>query len=240
MVYAAWRKRIPAALAEADAHLGLANRLAAPFARRVFLAYPVEGGRAASTASSVGRCRRGSRCRAEEARAAVRAAGRRADAARLRRQPGGGSAERDRARRVRRRRAGRSPPLRRAVPRRARRARLAAGVPAARRGPTTSARRSTPCDLVLARAGGSVWEVAAAGQARGARPLAERHRRPPDEERALLRAGGRRRRRAGAGDRPRPRGRARPARRRRPARRDGRGDARAPRSPTPRTRSPRS
>jgi UDP-N-acetylglucosamine--N-acetylmuramyl-(pentapeptide) pyrophosphoryl-undecaprenol N-acetylglucosamine transferase len=43
MVYTAWRKRIPAALAEADAHLGLANRLAAPFARRVFLAYPVAG-----------------------------------------------------------------------------------------------------------------------------------------------------------------------------------------------------
>ena len=43
MVYAAWRKRIPAALTEADAHLGLANRLAAPFARRVFLAYPVRG-----------------------------------------------------------------------------------------------------------------------------------------------------------------------------------------------------
>jgi UDP-N-acetylglucosamine--N-acetylmuramyl-(pentapeptide) pyrophosphoryl-undecaprenol N-acetylglucosamine transferase len=43
MVYAAWRKRIPAALTEADARLGLANRLAAPFARRVFLAYPVPG-----------------------------------------------------------------------------------------------------------------------------------------------------------------------------------------------------
>jgi UDP-N-acetylglucosamine--N-acetylmuramyl-(pentapeptide) pyrophosphoryl-undecaprenol N-acetylglucosamine transferase len=43
MVYAAWRKQIPAALAEADAHFGLANRLAAPFARRVFLAYPVPG-----------------------------------------------------------------------------------------------------------------------------------------------------------------------------------------------------
>jgi UDP-N-acetylglucosamine--N-acetylmuramyl-(pentapeptide) pyrophosphoryl-undecaprenol N-acetylglucosamine transferase len=43
MVYAAWRKHIPAALAEADAHLGLANRVAAPFARRVFLAYPVAG-----------------------------------------------------------------------------------------------------------------------------------------------------------------------------------------------------
>jgi UDP-N-acetylglucosamine--N-acetylmuramyl-(pentapeptide) pyrophosphoryl-undecaprenol N-acetylglucosamine transferase len=43
MVYAAWRKRIPAALTEADAHLGLANRMATPFARRVFLAYPVPG-----------------------------------------------------------------------------------------------------------------------------------------------------------------------------------------------------
>ena len=43
MVYAAWRKRIPAALTEADAHLGLANRLALPFARRVFLAYPLAG-----------------------------------------------------------------------------------------------------------------------------------------------------------------------------------------------------
>ncbi|MDX6485981.1 MAG: UDP-N-acetylglucosamine--N-acetylmuramyl-(pentapeptide) pyrophosphoryl-undecaprenol [Gaiellaceae bacterium] len=43
MVLAAWLRRIPAALTEADAHLGLANRLAAPFARRVFLAYPVPG-----------------------------------------------------------------------------------------------------------------------------------------------------------------------------------------------------
>jgi UDP-N-acetylglucosamine--N-acetylmuramyl-(pentapeptide) pyrophosphoryl-undecaprenol N-acetylglucosamine transferase len=43
MVAAAWRRRIPAALTEADAHLGLANRLAAPFARRVFLAYPIDG-----------------------------------------------------------------------------------------------------------------------------------------------------------------------------------------------------
>jgi UDP-N-acetylglucosamine--N-acetylmuramyl-(pentapeptide) pyrophosphoryl-undecaprenol N-acetylglucosamine transferase len=41
MVLAAWLLRIPAALTEADAHLGLANRLAAPFARRVFLALPV-------------------------------------------------------------------------------------------------------------------------------------------------------------------------------------------------------
>ena len=43
MVLAAWLRRIPAALTEADAHLGLANRLATPFARRLFLAYPIDG-----------------------------------------------------------------------------------------------------------------------------------------------------------------------------------------------------
>ena len=43
MVLAAWTRRIPAALTEADAHLGLANRLAAPFARRVFLSFPIVG-----------------------------------------------------------------------------------------------------------------------------------------------------------------------------------------------------
>jgi UDP-N-acetylglucosamine--N-acetylmuramyl-(pentapeptide) pyrophosphoryl-undecaprenol N-acetylglucosamine transferase len=43
MVLAAGLRRTPAALTEADAHLGLANRLAAPFARRVFLAYPLAG-----------------------------------------------------------------------------------------------------------------------------------------------------------------------------------------------------
>jgi UDP-N-acetylglucosamine--N-acetylmuramyl-(pentapeptide) pyrophosphoryl-undecaprenol N-acetylglucosamine transferase len=41
MVLAARTMRIPAAVTEADAHLGLANRLAAPFARRVFTAYPL-------------------------------------------------------------------------------------------------------------------------------------------------------------------------------------------------------
>jgi UDP-N-acetylglucosamine--N-acetylmuramyl-(pentapeptide) pyrophosphoryl-undecaprenol N-acetylglucosamine transferase len=43
MIVAAASRRIPAAIMEADAHLGLANRLAAPFARRVFLAFPIEG-----------------------------------------------------------------------------------------------------------------------------------------------------------------------------------------------------
>jgi UDP-N-acetylglucosamine--N-acetylmuramyl-(pentapeptide) pyrophosphoryl-undecaprenol N-acetylglucosamine transferase len=43
MVYAASRLGVPAALMEADAHVGLANRLAAPFAERVFLSFPVDG-----------------------------------------------------------------------------------------------------------------------------------------------------------------------------------------------------
>ena len=43
MVLAAWSRRIPAALTEADAQLGLANRLAAPYARRVFLSFPIDG-----------------------------------------------------------------------------------------------------------------------------------------------------------------------------------------------------
>ena len=43
MVLAAGTLRIPAALSEADAELGLANRLAAPFAKSVFLAYPIDG-----------------------------------------------------------------------------------------------------------------------------------------------------------------------------------------------------
>ena len=43
MVLAAALHRSPAALLEADAELGLANRLAAPFAERIFLSLPVEG-----------------------------------------------------------------------------------------------------------------------------------------------------------------------------------------------------
>jgi UDP-N-acetylglucosamine--N-acetylmuramyl-(pentapeptide) pyrophosphoryl-undecaprenol N-acetylglucosamine transferase len=42
MVFAASTLGIPTALTEADAHFGLANRLAAPFAKRIFLSYPIE------------------------------------------------------------------------------------------------------------------------------------------------------------------------------------------------------
>lgn len=40
---AAWLMRRPVVLMEADAHLGVANRLAAPLARRVTLAFPLPG-----------------------------------------------------------------------------------------------------------------------------------------------------------------------------------------------------
>jgi UDP-N-acetylglucosamine--N-acetylmuramyl-(pentapeptide) pyrophosphoryl-undecaprenol N-acetylglucosamine transferase len=43
MIYAAALRKIPTALMEADAQLGLANRLALPFARRVFLSFPIAG-----------------------------------------------------------------------------------------------------------------------------------------------------------------------------------------------------
>jgi UDP-N-acetylglucosamine--N-acetylmuramyl-(pentapeptide) pyrophosphoryl-undecaprenol N-acetylglucosamine transferase len=43
MVFAAALLGIPAAVTEADSHLGLANRLAAPLVKRVFLAFPIEG-----------------------------------------------------------------------------------------------------------------------------------------------------------------------------------------------------
>jgi UDP-N-acetylglucosamine--N-acetylmuramyl-(pentapeptide) pyrophosphoryl-undecaprenol N-acetylglucosamine transferase len=45
MLLAARALGIPRVLTEADAHLGLANRLAAPLADRVFLAYPLPGRR---------------------------------------------------------------------------------------------------------------------------------------------------------------------------------------------------
>jgi UDP-N-acetylglucosamine--N-acetylmuramyl-(pentapeptide) pyrophosphoryl-undecaprenol N-acetylglucosamine transferase len=38
---AAWSLRLPLVLSEADSHLGFANRLLAPLARRVFLAFPL-------------------------------------------------------------------------------------------------------------------------------------------------------------------------------------------------------
>jgi UDP-N-acetylglucosamine--N-acetylmuramyl-(pentapeptide) pyrophosphoryl-undecaprenol N-acetylglucosamine transferase len=54
---AAVLRRTPLVLMEADSHLGLANRILAPFARRVCLAFPIEGrgGRAGSRYVLTGR-----------------------------------------------------------------------------------------------------------------------------------------------------------------------------------------
>jgi UDP-N-acetylglucosamine--N-acetylmuramyl-(pentapeptide) pyrophosphoryl-undecaprenol N-acetylglucosamine transferase len=55
---AAWLTRRPLLLMEADSHLGVANRLAAPLARRVTLAFPLpgrDGGRYLVTGRPVGR-----------------------------------------------------------------------------------------------------------------------------------------------------------------------------------------
>ena len=51
--------RLPLVLTEADSHLGVTNRLLAPFARRVFLAFPIEGAAAHEMGRSAdGRCPR--------------------------------------------------------------------------------------------------------------------------------------------------------------------------------------
>ena len=43
MLLAARASRVPGALLEVDAHMGLANRLAAPLVERVYLSFPIEG-----------------------------------------------------------------------------------------------------------------------------------------------------------------------------------------------------
>ena len=225
MVYAAWRKRIPAALTEADAHLGLANRLAAPFARRVFLAYPVPG-RDGAKYRVVGRPVRpvdGGRAAEARRRFGLPEEGRVLLVF-------GGSHGAQALNELAIDALGAEGPAvlhlcgERYLRRSCRRARmrpdyrLLAVDRRLRRG--ARSRRSR------ARAGRRVG-VGGRGrrEAGGARPVAERDRRPPDEERAPLRGGRRRRRRPGAGAGARAGGRARAARRRRAARRDGRGDA---------------
>ena len=54
---AAVARRTPLVLTEADSHLGLANRLLAPFARRVCLAFPIAAATASATWSPAGRSR---------------------------------------------------------------------------------------------------------------------------------------------------------------------------------------
>ena len=170
--------RLPLVLTEADSHLGVTNRLLAPFAKRVFLAFPIEGRgegpRAArrvgaSGSSAAGPCRPATgRADRAAARARFGIGPRRAVRARVRRVARRPPAQRRRARGVRRGLAVRRPARQRAA-----RLRRAA------RGAWTSSARPphyhlhpyiepfadalAAADLVVARAGGSVMEMAAAG-----------------------------------------------------------------------------
>ena len=185
MVLAAWLRRIPAALTEADAHLGLANRLAAPFVRRIFLAYPIAG-----------RGREGARRRPADPRGARR----RCRATRRARALGlpedgplvlvfGGSQGARTLNEARRRRVGRTPARRAAPLRRARlRTSCAARVTRADYRPRAVRRRLRRCARRRRhrrRARGRLGLGGRGGrQARDARPVSARDRRPPAAERA--------------------------------------------------------
>ena len=143
MVLAAGSMRIPAALSEADAHLGLANRLAAPFAKVVFLAYPVEGleppkyqvvGRPIPARSQPGDRGRST--------PPLRASGEGARRPRLRREPGRAAAQRGCARGIRQLGPGRAAPGRRARLSRSRGHGSRAASTGCFRSPTISAPRS--------------------------------------------------------------------------------------------------
>ena len=173
---AALSLRLPLVLTEADRHLGLANRLLARRARRVCLAFPIpgrEGERYLVTGrpvpAAVGKADR------DAAPAALRDRRRRSLPARLRRQPGRPLDQPLRARRLRRRRTGGPGPRLPRAPHR-RQPRLSE-LARERIDRAPGAERYTlleyepnlgdalaACDLVLARAGGSVFEIAAAGR----------------------------------------------------------------------------
>ena len=163
MVFAASTLRIPAALTEADAHLGLANRLAAPFAKRLFLAYPLDTrwhGKTRVVGRPIRNVRRHAGGGARDLRTAVGGTG-----ARCVRRAG----RREGAERARRRHVGRGGPAilhqtgRRdyeLVRRRVSRPDYRVIAETDRFGAALTA-----CDLVLARSGSAVWEIAAAGRA---------------------------------------------------------------------------
>ena len=198
---AALAARIPLVLTEADSHLGITNRLLAPRARRVCLAFPIAGrggsrylvtGRPVPPpATDVAAARRrfglaegelcvlvfggslGARTINEAAVEAFRAAPFRVLHA------AGTRDHADLARRV----AGAHYDLRPYI--------------------DDFGEALAACDLVVARAGGSIFEIAAAGKPAILVPYPLRQRRPPDGERALDgrrgRGGRRARRRADLG-----------------------------------------
>ena len=238
---AALARRIPLVLTEADSHLGITNRLLAPRARRVCLAFPIEG-------------RDGPRYRRDRAPGAPAGDRRRRRPRALRPRATGAHACSSSAARSARGRSTR-PPSRRFAPRPS-----ASCTPPATRDHAALAPRVdgehydlrpyiddfgealAACDLCVARAGGSIFEIAAAGkpailvpypyasadhQTANARWMARRGR------------GGRRARRRADGGAPGHRGR-RAARR--PVAAGGDGGARRRRwpGPTRRRRSPTS
>ena len=161
--------RLPLVLTEADSHLGVANRLLAPFAERVFLAFDLPG----RTGREVGGhrpARPGRRRRRRPGGGARPLRDRRRSRvpARVRRLAGRAAAERGRDRRVRQRRAVLGPARLRAA--RLRRSRAPAGR-------ARAARLTTSCSLTSRRSptptrpptwpprapGGSVFELLAAG-----------------------------------------------------------------------------
>ena len=161
---AALTLRIPLVLTEADSHLGLTNRLLAPFARRVCLAFPIagrEGARYRVTGRPIPPPRQRPRGRAralrDRRRGDVRARVRRLARGALD-QPRGGRGVRgravSRAARVRPARLSRS--SRRAT---CRRATTCASTSTWR----TSPRRSRPPTSWSRAPGGSVFEIAAHG-----------------------------------------------------------------------------
>ena len=198
--------RMPAALTEADAHLGLANRLAAPFARRVFLAYTIPGRDGAKyrvTGRPVPREHRGvsqaegrRRFGLPERGPVLAFFGALAGARSLNDfavetygDGGPGGAAR----------------LGRARLRAAARPRCTATTTCSSRRRTSSAPRSRRADLAISRAGGHGLGARRRRDARRPRSVSARDRRPPDAERAVLRARRRRGRRPGARARPRAR-----------------------------------
>ena len=163
---AAVARRIPLVLTEADSHLGLSNRLLARFARRVCLAFPIAG-RTGERYLVTGRPVPPPGDRRRRRPRAVRPRRRRALRARVRRVARGAVDQRGVGRGLRRpaARLPRAPRvgharLRGAARARARRRRATTCAPTS----TTSARRSWPRTSAVARAGGSIFEVAAHGR----------------------------------------------------------------------------
>ena len=176
---------------EADAHLGLANRLAAPFARRVFLAFPiagrdgpkyrVTGGRSRRARGRCRATRRGARLGLPEEGPVLLVSGGSLGARALNELAveSFGAAARPCSTSAARREV---EPLARA--------RVADRLPRCSPSLDDFGAALAAADLVLARAGGSVWELAAAGKPAMLVPVPARDRRPPDEERRVLPAAG--------------------------------------------------